>query len=328
MSGRVKTVGCVVLHADDFGMNAAVNAGILAAFRRGLLTSTSLLANAPSAETACQSWPQLAAEHACDTLPSTDLRSDLGDSQLPFDLGIHLNLTQGRPLTSGRYPAELLDQQGRFPGIGHLFSRLLRLKSASLELVAAELRAQIEWMCDRGFRPSHLNGHQYVELIPCIAAKIPELLQRYSIPVVRVACEPGLVQNVLCEGSVTACALGVVKRHFGLSFRRRMKSSQAAFPDRFFGTSHAGRIGQSVMQKFIRKPFTAGFSEIGLHPGCDPENNTGCDPNVNGDDDTWLDPLANLRPAECEWLCHPGLVELLKNRGVELGRLRSLRTAT
>ena len=110
----------IVLHADDFGMNAAVNEGILRAFRDGLLTSTSLLANAPAAEEACAAWPQLVNELRAGDVASAWRRRQLGDDLRPFDLGVHLNLTQGRPL-SGTYPVELLNDRGAFPGSARSF---------------------------------------------------------------------------------------------------------------------------------------------------------------------------------------------------------------
>lgn len=316
MSGRVKPICHLVLHADDFGMNPAVNSGILISFRHGLLTSTSLLANAPSAEAACGDWPLLVTEHETAKLRSSGVREELGDSRLPFDLGIHLNLTQGQPLTGDRYPPQLLNEHGWFPGIGPLFHRLSRADAATLASVAAELRAQIEWMCDRGLRPSHLNGHQYVELIPSVSAMIPELLSRYSIPVVRVACEPGLMRSVLWQGRVADWGLGMIKRHYGVAFRHRMQSLRIAFPDCFFGTSHAGRINQSVMRCFLSEPVTADVIEIGLHPGSEPVDGRA--------DEPWRDPLASLRPAECDWLCSRELVDLIKSRGLVPGRLGSM----
>jgi hypothetical protein len=117
-----------------------------------------------------------------------------------------------------------------------------------------------------------------------------------------------------------AFGLGVVKRSYGLAFQRRMKNADAVFPNRFFGTSHAGRINQSAMKKFIRRPFTSGFTEIGLHPGADVDDSP--------IDDAWRDPLARLRPAECDWLCNPGLAELLQSQEVRLGRLSAIGALT
>ncbi len=47
--GTTACRGRIVFHADDFGMNRAVTDGILRGFQHGLITATSLLANAPDA---------------------------------------------------------------------------------------------------------------------------------------------------------------------------------------------------------------------------------------------------------------------------------------
>ena len=59
MSGRL------VLHADDFGMSRAVTDGILRGFQYGLLTSTSVLVNAPDAGRAARAMegPRRATRH-------------------------------------------------------------------------------------------------------------------------------------------------------------------------------------------------------------------------------------------------------------------------
>ena len=308
----------VVFHADDFGMNPAVNQGILTGFRNGLLTSTSLLSNAPAAESASQEWPRLVSEFLSAQLHSKEVRQKLDDESRPFDLGIHLNLTQGRPLSGERYPAELLDDSGHFPGIGTVFNRLRRAKSQQVAAVTTELRTQIEWMCDRGLKPSHLNGHQYVELIPAVAATIPDMLRRYSIPVVRVASETGLVRNVLFQGRIQDWGLGLVKRYYADAFRRRMNHANVSFPNRFFGTSHAGRIDLRTLAKFLGPTRELGITEIGVHPGVLPTVEI---PSGSG---AWFDPLHKTRAAELAWLCSAQLHDLLTDRGLKLGRLRML----
>ena len=320
MPVRAESTGRVVFHADDFGMNAAVNLGILTAFREGLLTSTSLLANAPAAEAACQEWPALVAEYTSNVLRSSDLRRQLGEPRLPFDLGVHLNLTQGRPLTGTQYPAELLNERGHYPGIGRLFYRLNRATSAQLRSVEAELHAQIEWIFDRGLQPTHVNGHQYIELIPQISAMIPEILRRYSIPTVRVAFERGLVRNVLMQGDVAGWGLALVKHHYARAFHRQMLSVKVAFPDRFYGTSHAGRINRELLLRFLSQSPKSECTEIGVHPAV--ESTSSDVPS----DDPWFDPLAKSRPTELDWLCGAELPEVLKNGKRTLGRLGSFGT--
>src|SRR5690349_9875299 len=43
---------CLIVNADDFGASRGINRGILEAFRSGILTSASLLVNAPWSEEA------------------------------------------------------------------------------------------------------------------------------------------------------------------------------------------------------------------------------------------------------------------------------------
>lgn len=302
----------LVLHADDFGMNAAINSGILRSFRDGLLTSTSLLANAPNAAEACNHWPTLIADLHAGSLPSSGLRQRVGDDLSRFDLGIHLNLTQGRPLTS-TYPSELLNQQGQFPGIGPVFRQLRAVGSRFREGVRQELSTQIQFMLDHQLAPTHLNGHQYVELIPGVAELVPELIQKFSIPVIRVAREINLFQTVLFKGRVPAFALSLIKRYYAERFRRSPAIAALAAPARFFGTAHAGVIDRGILRRFLKCASPVGCTEIGLHPAVEPDGNS-IPPE-------WNDPLATARPAELDWLCDAATGELITTYGLRLGRL-------
>lgn len=314
--------GDVILHADDFGMNRAVTRGILHGFSHGLLTSTSLLANAPDAAAALVGWKQLLADQRDGRLPSQDTRRRLSDAASPFDLGIHINLTQGRPLTGERYPAELLDAQGRFPGIFPVFRKLWRVVRKLEPAIEAELCAQIERLLDHGLAPTHLNGHQYIETLPGIAAVVPRVMHRYGIPVVRVARESSLLRTTLFRGEPANAGLASIKCLFATRFQRQMDAAAIARPQAFFGTSHAGRINLNLMQAFLRSGQRGdGPIEIGMHPGCLPERAVDflCA-------DGWGDPLAVDRPHELSLLTSPQFAELLAQHHLALGRLRNLAT--
>lgn len=302
----------LVLHADDFGMSPAVNAGILQSFRHGLLTSTSLLANAPRSAEACAAWPQLLEDLRANSISSAERRRRLADDLLPFDLGIHVNLTQGHPLSSG-YPAELLDERGQFPGVGRVFARLRSPGSRYRELVLAELQAQIERILDSGLSPTHLNGHQYIELIPGVAELVPQLMRRYSIGVVRVARESDLFRTVLGAGRIGSFAVALIKRYFANRFQRR-EAAGFASPVRFFGTAHAGLVTPAILKQFLRGSRLTGCTEIGLHPASEDAGGLSADA-------AWFDPLRATRPAELNWLCDPSTADLVASAGLRLGRL-------
>ncbi|HVW37884.1 MAG TPA: ChbG/HpnK family deacetylase [Pirellulales bacterium] len=312
----------VVLHADDLGLNRAVNEGILQSARQGLLTSASLLANAPQAAEALAGWQDLLKAQCDGSLPSSAARRRLDDPPQPFDLGIHVNLTQGRPLTADRYPAQLLDREGRFPGPGALFRYLHGRSTAFAASIEAELRAQIDFMLDHRAKPTHLNGHQYVEMMPAVAALIPRLVRKYSIPVIRLPLERNAWRlTFLPRFRLANACLALVKRYYAEKFRRMVDGAGIAHPDAFFGSSHAGCVDLSLVARFLVRPQRFSLAEIALHPGA-------ADAPVTNDTDGWCDPLAAQRPCELAMLLSPGLQAFLISQRIKLGRIGSLATST
>lgn len=298
----------LVLHADDFGINRAVTDGILDAVSRGALTSTSVLANAPDCLRAIAAWKDLAPRGpACD-------------------FGVHLNLTQGRPLTGRRYPRELLDRHGRFPGIGGLFVRLLAASRAQRRAVHQELAAQIERVAQLGVTITHLNGHQYVELLPPVREAVFDLANNYGIGVVRCALERGMASTLRGFG-IHKRALAEVKRRFAVQFAHRLRRCDLAAPGHFFGTAHAGQIDSAVLQRFLaiarQNVAEAAIVEIGMHPAL-----PACAPTASEVHDGWTDPLARHRPGEWKLLTQPDLPQQILDAGFVPGRLANLGSKT
>src|SRR2546430_15579124 len=74
----------LIVNADDFGLSAGVNRGVLEAHETGVVSSVSVLVNAPG-------WTDAAQR----------LR-DLSSPSFPeLGVGLHLNLTTGRPVSCG-----------------------------------------------------------------------------------------------------------------------------------------------------------------------------------------------------------------------------------
>jgi predicted glycoside hydrolase/deacetylase ChbG (UPF0249 family) len=308
----------VVLHADDLGMNESVTAGILRGFSHGLLTSTSVLTNAPGCAAALRRWKELLLRLAHEELPSLAARHRLRDPLTSFDLGIHVNLTEGRPLTGERYPPPLLDGEGCFPGAFGLASRLVKCGARFRQAIEVELCAQIEMLLDCGIAPTHLNAHQYADLLPIVASIVPDLLNRYGVRVVRVPWERRLFRSTLLQRFEPAqWCLGQIKRMFAFHQLVEMRRRRLVFPEAFFGTAHAGRIDLALMRTFITAA-GPGVTEIGMHPGA-PAPSPGQAANEAG----WHDPLVG-RAAELSLLTSVELIDLLEAQDVRLTRLSDL----
>lgn len=301
-------------------MNRAVNDGVLDGFARGVLTSTSVLANAPDVSSALGRWKDLEADRAAGNLPSTAWRRRLDDPAEPFDLGVHLNLTQGRPLTAGRYPPELLDAEGRFPGIFGLYRRLCGGRRRFAAAIQDELACQIQVLLDHGQVPSHLNGHQYAELIPTVSGAVAAVVGRFRVRSVRVALERAWTAALGWPGiSTTRWLIAGVQRMYAWRFRRRMERLGVACSAAYFGTLTAGTVDRGILGTYLTAAERFPLVEVALHPARNPAAEA---VPLTGDAAGWYDPLASWRPRELELLVSTELVAQLEQLHLRLGRLR------
>jgi predicted glycoside hydrolase/deacetylase ChbG (UPF0249 family) len=306
----------LLLHADDLGFNEAVTHGIIEGFANGLLTSTSILANAPAAKLAIDEWRRLEQLRRSGKLPSALIRHRLEDPEAPFDLGVHLNLTQGRPLIGERFPDDLLDSQGRFLSPCGLFLKLLFGGRRRQKAIDEELSAQVAWLLDHDMRPTHLNGHQYIEMMPVVSHLLPALAQRFCVASVRAACEPGHLRSSLRpDMRPINCALSMVKHRYAVRFGQALHDAGIVHSDAFFGTSHAGRIDLTLVRRFLWLARPYKVSEIAFHPGQPP---TSTERAVSSDG--WHDPLSAMRAGELQLLCSPQFAELLVQANISLTR--------
>lgn len=146
----------LVVTADDFGLSPGVVEGIVDAHQIGIVTSTSLMVNAPAAE---------AAFEEARRLPS-------------LATGLHFVLTFGRPLGPTDPLSRLLDEDGSFRKNGSGAH-----PPARPDEVREELRAQLRaFEKGVGRPPTHIDGHHHVHLHPGILRVAIEEAGRLGIP--------------------------------------------------------------------------------------------------------------------------------------------------
>lgn len=319
-TGHADTPGfkTFLFQADDFGLNEPVTRGIIQAFEQGPLTSTSAMTNSPFFSQAMTFWKNLEERRIAGQLPSQDARRMLGEREVPpFDFGIHLNLTQGKPLTGERFPAQLLTSAGFFPGIGTLFTRLIGRKKKYRAALWEELSAQIVMVRDHGVKITHLNAHQYVELLPAVRQMIPEFMQKFGIPVCRSPIEPAIWETTYSQGEIANGILASIKVSYARRYTRMLDRQGIPHPNCYFGISHAGRVNE-VLETFLERAHTEGMTEICFHPATEPGHHTLIP--VPG----WEDPLEKLRPRELKHFISGDCFTLLRKHRVRLGRFSSL----
>lgn len=144
----------LVVNADDFGYCKCRSDGTMSClYPNGMVTSVSVLV----------------------TLPFC-----------PIDrlcVGLHFNITEGKPLCAPDEVPSLVDVNGEMRG-----KMGIRNSPPEPEDVERELEAQIKEFNRRyGFLPSHIDGHQHVHVLPFVAHVFARTLSRNKVRWTRLA---------------------------------------------------------------------------------------------------------------------------------------------
>jgi hopanoid biosynthesis associated protein HpnK len=241
----------LIVNADDLGWTDGVNRGILDAFRGGIVTSTTLLANGlafAEAVKAAKSTPGLA-------------------------VGVHLNLSDAAPVADREAVTSLLDNQGNLAN-GPEGLLLKRARGVIvLDEVEEEWDAQIQKVRDSGIRPTHLDGHKHVHMLPGLFEIALRLAKKHGIEAIRVSLEESSLRTALASGSQHRTGVvmkqGVQARGLKLlarDARRQAARMGIATADYFCGIAQTGELTlEGVMQ--LLKKLPEGTTELICHPG-------------------------------------------------------------
>ncbi len=146
----------LIVNADDFGYSWGQNYGIIDAYQKGIVRSTSLMVGG------------MAASHALE----------LAQGNPGLGVGLHLVLDYGRPVSSPHLISSLVDSAGAF--LRPVFEGPLDLNISEVEL---EWRAQILWVQDKGIQLTHLDSHHHFHLHSQLFAVTCQLAKEFDLPI-------------------------------------------------------------------------------------------------------------------------------------------------
>jgi len=210
----------LIVNADDFGRARGVNAGVLRAHRDGIVTAATLMV----------------------TTPGTDDAARVARAAPSLDVGVHLTLTYGRPISDPATVPSLVQRDGSFPRVPGAFLGTSRAKrdEAAIEYRAQFARAQ-ELI---GRSPTHLDTHHWLHDDPALEWAI-----------VALARETG----------------AAVRPHDDAQ-RDRLRAAGIKTVDHYRRDfQHEGHVDLATLERILAD-LGDGVTELGCHPGePDPE---------------------------------------------------------
>lgn len=217
----------LVVNADDFGFTRDVNDGIVESHLRGILTSTTLMANGAQFDHAVA----LAKQHPT------------------LDIGVHLVLCGGNALSTGApLPATVSEL------IPAVVSRKLDY--------AAELELQVRRILDAGLKPTHLDTHKHTHLLPPVLNVVAKLSRQYGIRWVRRPFDLPLKQGTVpWSRRIVSRSLHFVRRRF----HTVLSGHNCLTTDYFAGFQMTGYLQMRDIIETLRH-LPEGSTEFMTHP--------------------------------------------------------------
>ena len=184
------------LHADDVGWSSAVNASVARLLRARRLASVSVMANGAATDEALA----LLAHH-----PGVAVH-------------VHVNLTEGRPLTSSPGLRPLVGEDGAFVGPRRLVLQLVRGR-ADRAAITAEVDAQVARVAAARVALVGVDTHHHVHALAPVGAAVSAVADGRGLRVVR---HYGFARTHTLAGAGRKAGLALLARTTHFACDRRL----------------------------------------------------------------------------------------------------------
>jgi len=236
-----------IFNADDFGFSEKVNEGIVECFLNGVVTDSSVIMTMP------------ATEHAISLIKKHKLNA-----------GVHLDITEGKPLSKVKNNSII--SNGGFCGVAEIILNA-SLGKLNKQDIKKEFRKQIDKFKKSEIKPTHLDTHQYIHMIPIVFDAVAEVAKEYRIKTLRISAENLSINlyKLQNESLLSLLRPDIFKSIFVSTLsnvsKTKLKKYGLKTTDNFFGIARIN--SKNVLASFenIIKNMPFGTSEVMCHPG-------------------------------------------------------------
>lgn len=243
----------LIVNADDFGFTAGINRAIVEAHTRGIVTSSTLMANGPAFEDAVA---------LAGTLPR-------------LSVGCHIVLIDGTPVLDSQQLPSLTARRARFrDGLKGFATRALsgRLDAREIE---SEATAQIRKLQTAGISISHVDTHKHTHLFPSVVRPVLRAARACGVSAIRNPFGPSkpLRSSELVKRPGLWGRYAEVRVLRTLAGKFRDAANRAGFvtPDGTLGIVVTGALDEKLFRA-IAAIMPEGTWEFVCHPGYNDED--------------------------------------------------------
>ena len=277
----------LIVNADDFGFTSGVNRAIVEAHSRGVVTSTTLMANGPAFAEAVQ---------LAKTVPK-------------LSVGCHIVLTDGEPVLAAEQLPSLTTASHFRDGMVVFVARAIA-GHIDADEITAEATAQIRKIQSAGVVVSHIDTHKHTHLFPKILRPLLRAAAACGVRAIRNPFGPRLPlrsSHLLSRPSLwTRYAEVRILGSFSGKFREAIDREGFTAPDGTLGIVVTGALDEMLFYAIARS-IPEGTWEFVCHPGYN-----------DADLQTGKTRLRESRETELRVLTLPAARNVLTQQGIEL----------
>lgn len=242
----------LIINADDFGLSKSVNEAIIDLCKLGSISSTSVMINMPFSDEIVQLLKY----------ESTSI-------------GLHINFTQGRPVSKADKVPTIVDENGYFYSKERLI-RKINEKSVNYLDIERELMAQYQKLLNLiGSRLTHFDSHQGSTRIKYVYKAVVTISRQINIKLpIRVHCKNYIISRggnmSIVEPnlfSIKEFGLKRVLLEFLLRMKRNYWRTNFMTPDAMLlAKNHKAVTALQLLANLKKLPKGNKVLEISVHP--------------------------------------------------------------
>jgi chitin disaccharide deacetylase len=243
----------LIVNADDLGLTSGVNRAIFEAHRAGMVTSATLMANAPAFD-----------EAVAAVLASSEYRAR------KLSIGCHIVLIDGVALSPPEQIRTLLDANSesyRFRRKLWKFALAAMFGGIAVEEVEREATAQIRKLQTAGLHVSHVDCHKHTHMFPPVLEGVLAAARTCGINVVRNPFEPDFARNVPNSDRIRSRETGLLHWLWHKRFLESVKQGGFRTTDGSLGVTATGSLDKRAFSQILRALPAHGTYEFVCHPG-------------------------------------------------------------